>query len=773
LSSLRETLKLAGGGLIETSREEAQKRGLVTPLGTKTATAGATPDMAKMSGTPAQKQSSIRSALMGSPQESQDLATTLRRQQTNKTARAGDAQAARNMAEEIGGLSGLGERVGALVKDKIADAYKADPQSVDLTAAMAIDPITGEALSQEQIAQLERILNPNPGFPEDQAQALKEFNEGLGVAPDQQYTIDQVLENFGPQAEQIAAQNSAQAQFDTVKDAINAGALDFQKMGFSGIEELEGLLGEPLADKSIPELINTIDLKIEEEYSQVEQLQGILNDPYSNPNDRANARAQLKEMGVAGVRAAENDLEEIAGDIAEATTIEIAGKDTDIEALLSSDYISGVANLYFNGTEEEKQAIKDDKNLEGLVKYLEAHPGVFEAAVKSVGDDISQFSKVQTSNNALAKPQDGIELDDEWMEAFYPGKWKSGTFKDLSKEPVPAVLSLLQTNPNAQSIKSNLDILISQYGYSPQDLVNLGTTQIQQLGLDNPNSPKWQASMAKFAKKQELDALSTDNPDEQGIARALGLTDSQALHDIINEGRINKNSGWFANSQAFDKFMEMLPNDQPDTWGANEWAALAGNLKASYGDGKLGFHELDGLPNLEQIAQDAMAYGSQERDIILDTVKEELDETGQIAEENVAHTIGQYYDDINTLEKFYQDDALQSKANFDIKTKIFNDTYGSYITSKGDDALKAAGGEDTFTAIVRYDTPATTRAGINNGTAKGRDHLARVEQIGLNFPEGSLQRKMWDQYYTEYEEVLNKWREDSIAIKKYGTSDLR
>jgi len=514
LASLRETLRAAGGGLFETSREEAQKRGVITPLGTKTAGLGATPDEAKMSGTPAQKTSSIRSAIRGELPETQTLQQTLRQQQTRTAATAEEQQRLADI-QKLQQFSGLEQRVEEMVGAQLGTAFATGPTAINLTETVITDPNTGEALTPEQISMLDRIVNPLSDG--DKNQALLEFNQSLGRTTfSEALTAEEVEAYFRGQIE--AAAGATAAKTSTLDELVRAGAIDFQKLGFSNLDEVASLIGmestEELAGLTVEDLVQQIDSVIEEEYNKVEQLQTVVEDVNTSPTQRAEAKAVLREMGVLGIRAAESSLDQVAEDIMDTSTVTIAGQDLTIEEMLNNEYLSGLAKTYFTGTDEEKQLIKDDSDLSNLVNYLETHKEVFEGAVDAVEQGVADFYSLQQKNKDIANTNGGV-IDDGLMDKLYAGKWDKITTEDLTESvpPIIAAINNKSKTTDAVQVKETIDFLTSEYTHLTDELIGFTAFELDKLGITNPSSEAWKDKLYHLDKEAKLDNLNSDNPD--------------------------------------------------------------------------------------------------------------------------------------------------------------------------------------------------------------------------------------------------------------------
>ena len=369
--SLQETIRTAGGGLLETSEEEARTRGVITPLGLKSAGTGATPDQVKMAGTPAQKSGTLRQAI----QEGDDLATQQRRSQTRKTATT-EEQAS---IEQAAGLEGL-DRLQALVQaesEKKIQAQLAAAQPTLTTADIQLkDPITEEDLpaSSEMAPLLDTLINSQDL--EETNTAQLELNRLLGrdgSLGKELLSAKEIKQGLGPQLGYTA--EALATEFASAAEMLESDEIDFTELGFAeGLPQVESMLGletGALRNMSIEEFTNKINSELDKEYSQVEDLQTVLNDAFASPAARASARAQLKELGAVGIRAAEGNIDQLAEALEGADTVTVLGQEMPLSDLLDNDYITGLVMKSLKDPEAMAKLAETEPELSAFIKRYE------------------------------------------------------------------------------------------------------------------------------------------------------------------------------------------------------------------------------------------------------------------------------------------------------------------------------------------------------------------------------------------------------------------
>lgn len=575
MASLADTIKSRSGLAQASSEELAAQAGRAPsrqPL--ETAVLGGTPDQAKMAGTPAQKTAALRTNIQGQ----EDLATRLRRNQVRREATSEEA----GQMEKAGKLQQLGsldERVQQLAEQRIAEA----------TGQTGEVQIQAQQEDQEMNNLLNVLSDPN-ATTEQQNTALFQINKKLGKNTiDEMLTAAEVQGMFGRAEEQIAD--------NLVLDAIEAGELDLQGMGFENAEELSGLIGADVSQMTISELLDQVNAAIEQEYSQVEDLKSRINDPRLGPAERAEARAQLREMGAVGIRSAETDLEEMADAIEQADTVEYAGQEIQVEELLGDEYMSGLIKEYLlesddagNPTSPWAEDFKADHP--ELVKFISEHQNILTQAMGDIGDDVANLAKIQEQNQSFVNLPHGGQLPEGIAEIIFPdwGEMRDtayvtenpdGSFtfapelanntviKSLYNKDIPEdereTLRLSLKNVVAEAPVENREQFIKEF-------MELSEDQLIRLGAMNHNSVPWQNFQERIGQRNAIDKISPG--DDNAVARMFNVGSAAEFKEMVD------------NLSKAINFGTVDPSELPDIPGMVEFDAN-GNIIKSADFGKM------------------------------------------------------------------------------------------------------------------------------------------------------------------------------------------
>lgn len=463
--SLRNILKTSSGQLAETSTEELSKlsgRDIqpIQPL--ETSVIGGNEDQTKMAGTKAQRTSALRQAI----QEPQELSTVLRRQQVRKTATEKEQEQAERASklEQLGSLEG---RVEQLAEQAI--------EQVGTTEADVELGIT--AGSDEERALLERIRSN----PED-LQAIAEFNRLKGrTRADNVMSSEEILQQFDTRA------GLGEALAASVADGINTGMLNFQDMGFADENEVADLIGiapDQLAGMSIQELVDQVNAQIQDEYTEVEDLQQKASDQFLGAAERAEARKALREAGAVGVRSVESDIDNLADEIAEANTVSFMGQEMQIEEMLSDDHLSGVVAKFFDDPNFAKDLRENEPE---LVNFINKHENILKEAAQDVSESIKEFAAIQQENQKVS-----AGLSDDIMKEIIPGFGEITAERyNINETPLLSYVNNPAIPRQAkQTAISNMNNLASKFKAAALDIKDLDEENVRRLGFDGSDPIK-------------------------------------------------------------------------------------------------------------------------------------------------------------------------------------------------------------------------------------------------------------------------------------------
>lgn len=532
MASLADTIKLNSGNLAQSSSEELAAlsgRSAAPSSPMETGVIGGNPDQAKMAKTPNQQTSAIRQAIQGT----NDLNTAQRQKQVSGQASEGQ-QSQLDKANQLKGLNSLESRVSNLTNQLIAENSQ--------TGQVA--GLTADSTDAETKALLDRIKT-NPA---DTA-AILALNKKLGKSDaNSMLTADQILSQFGDTESLIAKQVG-----DNVGQALTAGKLPIQDMGFNSPAELAGALGideQALTGMSIPDLIKQINQVVQTEFQTTSALQSKANDLRLGAAERAEARKQLRDMGAIGVTSAESDIDKLADQIADADQVEFMGKKVAVGDLLGNEYMSGVVANYLDGLDDttgipNSEFSKElEKTQPELVSFIKKNKTALDAAKSQISSSVKALADQQVKNQAIGTSSTGEKLSDDIMKKMFPdwGSMRDAPY-DTSKYPLLSILK----DPNTTGAQANSLVKFAnetstKWPEMVNELSSMSRSQLAALGaLGDTNAYNKFASAMDEASK----IRSMKNPDDMAVL--LGVNSLDDLKQLrtnlmqgVNFGTVNK-----------------------------------------------------------------------------------------------------------------------------------------------------------------------------------------------------------------------------------------
>jgi hypothetical protein len=476
----KPTVKTQAGQLYQTSAEELGKltsnAGLpaapISPLGASTV--GATPDQAKMTGASAQKTTSLREAIKAG----NDLAQRNQQQQQQQTSQSNTAQ----QAQQYQGLTSFSNRVGNL-QQKLAQGPAQAQQAYD-TSKAASNPALKNALDQ---------LNKNP---KDQATlAFVASTLGMTAADITSGKLADTLSQYG-----AAAQTTA--------PRVTLGIMapeDWKAMGYKDINAFAAAMGvapAKAATMSVDDAKQLIGSNLQTKFGNADSLRAILRDPFASPADKADARAQLQQMGLSGALSAEEQMKKVGVDVQKAQDI----------------------------TSPSDELVKKNQ------AALEAQKSLAKTGIQTLAD--TQAAKAQQANLG-----DGVTLDESVMKALDP-TWGKTSDKVTAQQSV--LLRDLQDNKSLSpetkaSVSQSLKTLAS-FGANNKFLQQAaGMKAADFAALVGPNPTTFLNNMRSVQAITNLPSTSSGNE----IAQTLGFKDEKELGKSLTDAKIMQTSGLF------------------------------------------------------------------------------------------------------------------------------------------------------------------------------------------------------------------------------------
>lgn len=387
------------------------------------AAVGAKEDEAKMAGSAAQLQKSIRESIAPGREFKEPALRT----------EATEAEKLRQQrSEQLRNLEGLGTRVFGLVKE----AAKVKP-----TAPVAV-PATAVPTAQTQDQGLAK-----PVFNQQAFDAIPELK---ALAPADRELVKKAIEtgevdpklytilNVKPEALGTELAKYTKPEETTIAtiitenfgDSVPLSALskeDYRALGLADVAPLLGLKDADLKKLTVSELKTKLNALIEQDYNQVDSLSRIANDPFYPENVRKLAQTQLAELSSVGVMATEAEVDRLNKEIQAGEVINVGGKDYTIEELLQDDNLNSIITGYFEDEDYAKEVTED---LPGLAQFIERNRTVLKEASTKLATNIKDLANVQTENAKLDS-YGGIDLtgfNTVTIEGYKKGEYRKDRY---------------------------------------------------------------------------------------------------------------------------------------------------------------------------------------------------------------------------------------------------------------------------------------------------------------------------------------------------------
>lgn len=548
-----------GTGMAQSSSEELQnlsgqaERPIAPSNPLESSVIGASPDVAKMAGTPAQKTSALRVAI----QQSKNLGDVNRTAQ-NRQQLTGAEQEAQQKGQTAKNLSGLNSRVQALTGSMLQTAQSGT------TAQMTVDPTKLQAFAPEAQTEAQGLLQ-KLGTNQASNQDILRLNQLMGkTSIADQLNADQLKSNF-LSAGTAAGQSLAQA----TADQISVNDIDPTTLGFADMNELASTLGIPpeeLAGLSLKDLQDQSQKLFQEEFDKVNTLEARANDINLGPAERAEARKELKDAGATGVRQSEAGIDKLADQVANADTVNFAGSDMKVQDVLSDEYLSGLAAHYVDSDPNDPFREELKASEPELAKWLDDNQEVLKQATADLDADVKTFSDLQFQNQKLKSSPDLPDMDDGLMKAILPD-WGELRADVYNIDEVPA-LKLMQDSSIPQVQRANVRNSFDQFNQAAPQLVGqlarLSPQQLDQLGaMSGSGNTKWQAVTSYLKDVSNVNGVTAEQPDTIG---SFFLGAGKGFNDLMQTSKAVQSrarSGLFGNSPINDEMTNVLQTGDP------------------------------------------------------------------------------------------------------------------------------------------------------------------------------------------------------------------
>ncbi len=390
---------------------------------------GATPDEAKMIGTPAQKQASLASRIQSAQPQAQEL---FRAQRLTPEVREPTVEEAmeKERQEKLAGLGNLGQAIQSTIARNIQQATAAAPGEAEVEESVLATKLglTGPALAAAKAdpasnyntvtSALNKFLASGNANDIEAAMATIDNLQLAGLtSADARELVGLTQASMAAQTGQVIAEN--------VMDQVTMGSLDLEQLGFGGIQEVAATLGMDAAELSAlttDEFADRIRDIQKSEFSRVEKVKAELAAAPVGSLRREALLAELRDLGQAGVTGVEGEIVETVEDIDLAGVVQVGDEHIPVAQLLDDEQLSERIIDYINEPDPAKrEAILPEDQFPGMVAWIRTNQEALGQLSQTAQDTSEVFAQANTENQNLNVLEDlDISLSPDVMAAVLP-----------------------------------------------------------------------------------------------------------------------------------------------------------------------------------------------------------------------------------------------------------------------------------------------------------------------------------------------------------------
>ena len=447
---------------------------------------GVTKDQAKMAGSGAQLESVVRESIQPSK--------TYRPEITGpRTLKTEEEKAREARAAQAESLQGLGPRLSTLVRQSAAEQFAAAS-----AAGTLAKPVFQEAefkkaypeLTDEQVARIKASVES--GTPD--VNLLKDLGISLGAK-----SAEEAMATLAKYVKQPEATIATVVGGTLGPDAKLSSLTpeQYEEFGLSSAAKALGLSDEEMRNLSISELQAKVEALASQDFTRVEELNRIANDPSYPENVRQDAQRQLRDLSSVSVAATEADMEKLNQEVQSADTFTIGDTTYSIEELLSDATLTSIVVAYLNDTDPDYVATLKQSFPE-LAAFIESNRAALKDVASKLGSGTKDLADTQIFNASLEKVN-GVDL----------GAFNKETITDY--------------DPNTPKNE--------RYPTTPAHQLVMNDT-----GVPASELAKWQGN--KLTYTQFLSDITKLNP---AIAKEFANYDYQTIMDKVNNSGLTFN----------------------------------------------------------------------------------------------------------------------------------------------------------------------------------------------------------------------------------------
>lgn len=480
-----------------------------TPVGAKAL--GATPDAAKMVGTPAQK----TNALVQATKPSTSLAEQSRLTPAPAPQTAPD-KAAIEKADRLRQLGSLGTRVQGLIEQRLTAATQAQPVVAAQVSDDALKAMFGTDVAKAAAAKTALQAYLTGGQTQEQLNAV-------ATALGQDAIANGGLANFIQGAGATLAGVGNQVTGTPAKATTTLGELGWTDTGVDPDQLAQdlGVTRTALDAMSPDQLQQSVQNQLNTQYSNVDQLRAEYAG--ASPNRRKQIITQLSQLDATGQAAAEASVGDLGRQMDANENVKFAGKEYRLQDLLKSDAVSSTIRA---AAGDPKQLAELAKTEPGLAHWIETNQHALEAVAAHANEQVGAFTQTQADMKAV-----GADLSDPLREKFL-GELPA----NATPEDVAAKQAELDANPVYQAIQADPE-LATTFSAHPEFVEAVSGPASGALDLLK-SDPTFQAYVNEHP--EALTALDGQTTEQVGLAfdayNTLATTAGPAVRQILGLG---------------------------------------------------------------------------------------------------------------------------------------------------------------------------------------------------------------------------------------------
>jgi hypothetical protein len=522
------------GGVLQkkkpTLQQAAQQAGVqappTTPLGAEMI--GASPDAAKMAGTP------------------QSLQTALRTKQFNRAATA-EEQEAMTKSPELQKLGGLGDRVQQMVDTQAAKFAPPKPTTAaggtTTTTQPAVSDVTAgvaKTYGTTDLAPITADLEIVRNNPNSQAamDAMVRINKHLGR--DINTVMDPTEFNKLYQSSQEAISGAVkEAVIDptTIKltDFLGKDKLDYDTATLAG---LLNVTEQELSGYSVQQLQDKLKEEVDKEYSRTKELEQMATSPLgAGQAERQLAREAARELSTTGVRASESQMQNLLAEVSKADQVQFLGKSGTVSELLSDDNVSAVIKEIVESPADSdiRKQMASDPASKPLYDFITRNENALKVAASKIQTGATSFKTLQEENK---KTIEALGISADLAGKLAPDTAGLRSTK-IDTKAIPIFDYLTSVPPeNKQIVSDQLDAAVSSNLVSSDELKGLTKDELTALGIGKVDG-NWDKLLKTRTNRKNFE--NAGSPEEQlKHLSGTGVTIPQATRAMADADTLKK-----------------------------------------------------------------------------------------------------------------------------------------------------------------------------------------------------------------------------------------